>query len=77
MCWLRITAENCPDGRVLSVLNFVLSEDVDVSDGATAPGKLFKASVEYVGTIPGCVEIKCAPEKHNVCVLILWDSTLL
>ncbi|ATY62561.1 antibiotic biosynthesis monooxygenase domain-containing [Cordyceps militaris] len=69
-------AENCPDGRVLSVLNLELSEGVDVSDGATAPGKLFKASMEYVGTIPGCFDVKWARERRNVCVLILWDNPL-
>ncbi|OAQ97396.1 hypothetical protein LLEC1_05660 [Akanthomyces lecanii] len=76
VCWHKITAENCPDGHVLSVLDFMLPEDMDVSDGATAPGKLFKASMEYVSTITGCVEILCARERQNVCVLILWDSPL-
>lgn len=74
--WNKITAENCPDRRVLSVLDLDLSEDVDVSDSAIAPGKLFTASMEYVATIPGCVDMKWARKKQNVCVLILWDSPL-
>ncbi|KAJ2979403.1 hypothetical protein NQ176_g3273 [Zarea fungicola] len=72
----RITTENCPDGPVLNLLSFELSEGVDLSDGATAPGKLFKAAMEYVRTIPGSVEIKLARETQNFCILSLWDSPL-
>lgn len=76
LCCNKITAENCPNGRVLSVLNLEFAEHVDVSDGTTAPGKLFKASMEYICTIAGFIDMKWAREGQNVCVLVLWDSPL-
>lgn len=72
--WLRLTAENCPRGRVLSLFDFTFVVGVDVSDSSSAPGKLWGASIEVVRAMPGCVDVKVASRDSHACALILWES---
>lgn len=74
--WQAMTAENCPGGHVLSLLDFTFLAGVDVSDLSTAAGTLFEASIENVRAIPGCVDLKVASQERQVCVLILWEGAL-
>ncbi|KAJ3492445.1 hypothetical protein NLG97_g5390 [Lecanicillium saksenae] len=66
--YYNITTENCPHGRVMSLLDMELAEDVDVSDATTAPGKLFKATIEYTSTLTGLVGINWMRSKQNVAI---------
>ncbi|KAK3896694.1 hypothetical protein C8A05DRAFT_39758 [Staphylotrichum tortipilum] len=71
-----------PKARILSVPEFTLKPGIDIHDECGLPQKLWKTTLRYIGSVPGCCAIEWgsrmdnhAADRTSILRLVHWDST--
>jgi hypothetical protein len=75
--WEEAKPEDLPTTSLLSLISFKLRPNTNLQDVSKAPGKLWKAAMDYIYTIPGSRSFEWGENMGNhdeIVVFVQWDT---